>query len=285
MTDATGARAEARVYAPFGEIAWRDGGTSPDETFGYIGERYDSDAGLQYLNARYYDPRLAMFIQPDWFEVTEPGVGTNRYAYSANDPINHMDPEGNAYSRSDRAQEVLDNYLEHSEEFGHARDQFGSVGSGVSGTIAAKNRAAGLSGRFTFDARGNWTSSVRGGLDVTMSTNGGLRGIARSGPLVSVLDGQRPTLGASGGGIVVGGGGFAIAMWLRDVFTRSPADVGSTATRRQYSNVMRFQIQGTALGRHQQRISLSHRMAQFRLLPLKWHFRRPSQGSLVGSRG
>ncbi|WJY20396.1 RHS repeat-associated core domain-containing protein [Fontisubflavum oceani] len=173
MTDATGARAEARVYAPFGEIAWRDGGTSPDETFGYIGERYDSDAGLQYLNARYYDPRLAMFIQPDWFEVTEPGVGTNRYAYSANDPINHMDPEGNAYSRSDRAQEVLDNYLEHSEEFGHARDQFGSVGSGVSGTIAAKNRAAGLSGRFTFDARGNWTSSVRGGLDVTVSTNGG----------------------------------------------------------------------------------------------------------------
>ncbi|MCP5355242.1 MAG: hypothetical protein H6903_08585, partial [Rhodobacteraceae bacterium] len=37
---------------------------------------------LQYLNARYYDPRLAMFIQPDWWEVTQPGVGTNRYSYS-----------------------------------------------------------------------------------------------------------------------------------------------------------------------------------------------------------
>jgi len=36
-----------------------------------------------------------MFIQPDWFEVTEPGVGTNRYAYSANDPVNLMDPGGN----------------------------------------------------------------------------------------------------------------------------------------------------------------------------------------------
>lgn len=36
-----------------------------------------------------------MFIQPDWFDPTQPGVGTNRYAYSFNDPINNMDPNGN----------------------------------------------------------------------------------------------------------------------------------------------------------------------------------------------
>lgn len=36
-----------------------------------------------------------MFIQPDWFDPTQPGVGTNRYAYSFNDPINNMDPGGN----------------------------------------------------------------------------------------------------------------------------------------------------------------------------------------------
>jgi len=60
-----------------------------------MGERFDAGAGLQYLNARYYDPKLGMFIQPDWFEVTMAGVGTNRYAYSFNDPVNLRDPNGN----------------------------------------------------------------------------------------------------------------------------------------------------------------------------------------------
>ena len=36
-----------------------------------------------------------MFIQADWLDPTEPGVGTNRYAYSANDPVNGLDPGGN----------------------------------------------------------------------------------------------------------------------------------------------------------------------------------------------
>jgi len=37
----------------------------------------------------------AMFIQSDWFDPTQPGVGTNRYSYSFNDPINNRDPNGN----------------------------------------------------------------------------------------------------------------------------------------------------------------------------------------------
>lgn len=37
----------------------------------------------------------ALFIQPDTFDPTQPGVGTNRYAYSGNDPVNQLDPGGN----------------------------------------------------------------------------------------------------------------------------------------------------------------------------------------------
>ncbi len=94
ITDSTGSEEAQRLYAPFGQISFETT-TIPDETYSFIGERLDRDSGLMYLNARYYDPELAMFIQPDWFEVTEPGVGTNRYAYSFNDPVNLKDPNGN----------------------------------------------------------------------------------------------------------------------------------------------------------------------------------------------
>ncbi len=81
---------------PFGEQSeWLLPGNTAPETKGWIGERYDADAGLQYLNARYYDPELSLFLQPDWFEVTKAGVGTNRFSYSFNDPVNKFDPSGN----------------------------------------------------------------------------------------------------------------------------------------------------------------------------------------------
>jgi RHS repeat-associated protein len=98
ITDRSGNLQEQRVYDPYGtqhETLAPAALTAPIETKGWIGERFDSDAALQYLNARYYDPKLAMFIQPDWWEVTKPGVGTNRYAYSMGDPINLSDPGGN----------------------------------------------------------------------------------------------------------------------------------------------------------------------------------------------
>lgn len=51
---------------------------------------------LTTLIAVFASQASALFIQPDWFDPTEPGVGTNRYSYSYNDPINNHDPGGNA---------------------------------------------------------------------------------------------------------------------------------------------------------------------------------------------
>jgi len=56
------------TYAPFGTIDERVSSTglaTAEETKGFIGERFDAGAGLQYLNARYYDPELASFIPAD----------------------------------------------------------------------------------------------------------------------------------------------------------------------------------------------------------------------------
>lgn len=50
-----------------------------------------------YLNARYYDPALGRFIQPDWWGMRQEGVGTNRYSYSLNAPVNLGDKNGHYF--------------------------------------------------------------------------------------------------------------------------------------------------------------------------------------------
>ncbi len=95
ITNAAGEKIESALYKPFGEQSeWLLPGNEAPETKGWIGERFDADAGLQYLNARYYDPELSLFLQPDWFEVAKAGVGTNRFSYSFNDLVNKFDPGG-----------------------------------------------------------------------------------------------------------------------------------------------------------------------------------------------
>ncbi len=86
---------ERSAYKPYGEqTEWLSASQPAPETKGWIGERFDAGAGLQYLNARYYDPVLGMFLQPDWWEVKIAGVGPNRFGYCSGDPVGCTDPSG-----------------------------------------------------------------------------------------------------------------------------------------------------------------------------------------------
>ncbi|ESQ14994.1 MAG: hypothetical protein N838_30545 [Thiohalocapsa sp. PB-PSB1] len=45
---------------------------------------------------------LSASLQPDWLDPNQPGVGTNRYAYSFNDPVNLRDPNVESNRRAAR---------------------------------------------------------------------------------------------------------------------------------------------------------------------------------------
>ncbi|MCJ9753645.1 hypothetical protein MOV61_23270 [Neorhizobium sp. BETTINA12A] len=49
------------------------------------------------LAAPFASTANARFISPDDWDPTKEGVGTNRYAYSDNDPVNKSDPNGHSY--------------------------------------------------------------------------------------------------------------------------------------------------------------------------------------------
>jgi RHS repeat-associated protein len=76
------------AYAAFGEPVPASSGGASTPPKGCIAECPDRETGLLYLNARYLDPVLGRFISADEFDPTQPGVGTNRYAYAGNDPMN-----------------------------------------------------------------------------------------------------------------------------------------------------------------------------------------------------
>ncbi|GAB4412279.1 MAG: hypothetical protein Kow00123_26110 [Anaerolineales bacterium] len=80
---------------PWGQARYSDG-TTPT-TYRFTGQREESKIGLYFYNARWYDPALGRFTQPDTL-VPEPGnpQALNRYAYTLNNPVRYTDPSGHA---------------------------------------------------------------------------------------------------------------------------------------------------------------------------------------------
>lgn len=60
-------------------------------TVRYTGRQFDSETGLYYYRARYYDPNLGRFMSEDPIGFRG---GTNFYSYVQSNPIDATDPSG-----------------------------------------------------------------------------------------------------------------------------------------------------------------------------------------------
>jgi RHS repeat-associated protein len=101
VTDASGGLLSQYRYLPFGQLRTdvplpNSQSTNAQFTaFGYTGQRGLEASGLLDYKARFYDPALGRFIQPD---TLIPGAGNpqawNRYSYVVNSPVMFRDPSG-----------------------------------------------------------------------------------------------------------------------------------------------------------------------------------------------
>lgn len=89
VTRGDGSIAFQRTYRPYGETLAQSG--SHTESRGWIDQRNDSETGLTYLHARYFDPQLGTFLSPDPIGVAG---GMNLYAYGLGNPVNGTDRSG-----------------------------------------------------------------------------------------------------------------------------------------------------------------------------------------------
>ena len=84
-----------RHYKPFGDTY-----ETASNEIGYAGHKFDSELGLSYMQARYYDPVIGRFYSNDPVDAVshlsneEGSKGFNRYSYAVNNPYKYTDPDG-----------------------------------------------------------------------------------------------------------------------------------------------------------------------------------------------
>ncbi|MHB8876881.1 MAG: RHS repeat-associated core domain-containing protein [Myxococcaceae bacterium] len=98
VTDATstsGSLTSARQYDAWGRYRNNSAPTPTEPKLGYTGHQYDTETGLIYARARYYDPELGRFLSRDAFEGSlNDAPSLNRYAYVKANPLRYWDFDG-----------------------------------------------------------------------------------------------------------------------------------------------------------------------------------------------
>ncbi len=89
LTDSVGATAKSYSYDAYGNIL--DSPGTVEQSYTYTGREFDSETGLYYYRARYYDAATGRFLQKDMVGIKR---GSNLYSYLRDNPSNGTDSTG-----------------------------------------------------------------------------------------------------------------------------------------------------------------------------------------------
>ena len=184
MTDQSRNVLERREYEPYGEQLTPAVQGGP----GYTGHVQDATTGLVYMQQRYYDPQIGLFLSVDPVAADgSTGGNFNRYKYAANNPYRFIDPDGRFESSVTRAFErdaraVLTGAMSQEKFNTHLQARGGGVAVGAvavtGGVVAIKSGlgAAVLAGAARAGAAAE-SASLSTGLAAQRAVNGVANGL------------------------------------------------------------------------------------------------------------
>ncbi|MDP2183091.1 MAG: RHS repeat-associated core domain-containing protein [Actinomycetota bacterium] len=99
LAGASGNAVASYRYDPWGRVIeaidWNSSGLAARQPLRYRGYYHDTETGLYYLPARYYDPVVARFISVDPSgPMADDPTTLNAYVYCVNSPLLYSDPSG-----------------------------------------------------------------------------------------------------------------------------------------------------------------------------------------------
>jgi RHS repeat-associated protein len=199
LTDRSGSMVQHYEYATFGQTTYTDNTSVFPVSDRYTGQIIDDETGLYYYGARYYDPQLGRFIQPDTTVQSAATPQTlNRYAYCGNNPLNNVDPTGHFFF------EIIIGII---------------IGAAIgAGTAAATGGNIGL---------GALTGAIGGLLGGLGAVAGGLAGGVAGGAIGGIVNAEI-TGGNIGYGALLGAIGGAITFGIGKINTSFGLDPDSS---------------------------------------------------------
>jgi RHS repeat-associated protein len=95
VVDESGAEQGHVIYDAYGQVVENTLSEGLTDRL-FTGQTWDDTIGLYFYNARYYDPLVGQFTQPDSL-VADPlnPRAWNRFSYTYGNPVNYIDPTGN----------------------------------------------------------------------------------------------------------------------------------------------------------------------------------------------
>ena len=91
-------------YVPFGEVFIEERNNIWNTPYLFNAKEFDEETGLYYYGARYYDPRVSLWISTD--PKQESYFAFSSYVYCGNNPLIYIDPNGKEWEDPAQAEKL-----------------------------------------------------------------------------------------------------------------------------------------------------------------------------------
>ena len=92
ITNLDGEVAQHIEYVPFGEVFIEERNNTWNTPYLFNAKEFDEETGMYYYGARYYAPRLSLWMSCDPLQEKNPNMCS--YVYCINNPTRYIDPTG-----------------------------------------------------------------------------------------------------------------------------------------------------------------------------------------------